>query len=101
MQLLTEAANQENKEAILAYTTMALLEDSEVNTEAVRRRANALLELMTPGSTVDFDSIGTLSELTSAHLLELSDTRGSLQVCPSLPRCVCLLPHLAAAALCA
>jgi hypothetical protein len=80
MQLLSEAAAQENKEAVLAYTVL-VLENRPMSAAAVRTRCNEMLQTMAPDSTsVDFDVADALSEITSAGLCTLCDNK-DVQVC--------------------
>jgi hypothetical protein len=74
MQLLSEAAAQENKEAMLAYTVLAL-EDRPMGAENVRVRCNQLLQAMNPESSVDFDVTDALSELTTTGLCSVCDNK--------------------------
>jgi hypothetical protein len=80
MQLLSEAADQENKEAVLAYTVQAMeSEGTAVNTENVRNKCNELLKMMNPSGEVNFDAMDALSELTSAGLMRM-DNLGDIHV---------------------
>ena len=79
MQLMAEAADQENKEAVLAFTTLALQRYSH-SVEDVRILCNELLRTMNPESNTEFDADDAVSKLVRCGVLERNE-RGDVKVC--------------------
>ena len=77
MQLLAEAADQENKEAVLAYTTLAMQRDPQ-DEAGVRELCNALLRTASPGCNTDFDADDAVHKLVRTGLLGMT-RRGKVQ----------------------
>jgi len=72
MQLLSEGAQQEAKELLVAYTVLAS-EGHAMNADAAKARANSVLRELEPHHPVEFDIDDALHDLSSAGVLERSD----------------------------
>ena len=82
MQLLAEAAEQEQKEFLLAYTVL-LLAKEPLTSDQVKGSANAILARADAENITDFDYEDALEGLASADVLIQSEPEGLLTVRPA------------------
>jgi hypothetical protein len=87
MQLMSEAADQENKEALLAYTAVAL-EREPPSVAGVKTACEQLLAQMNPETEVDFDAEDAVSTLASYGVFERT-AEGRVQVRSAHIECMC------------